>query len=872
MNASPGRTRLARRVFISVITIILTEELTMGGGTVFGVSKFTKTRGFTFAIICLAVLAAGCSKSEPDNKADKGVLDTSRLPRLSGAKEVFASPASTMFTSTDPVPQAADAVDKALAAAGWQKYVAPHTATSQEAALRILSLKRGAQGLSVMITVAPAQKNATSVQYSAIALKNDLPFEKDATDIEFDPNRPLLTLVTAAPIDKTLDFYRKELAPLGWSLWSQKLNGAQPAGGASGEITKSGAYAYYVQGDRRIAALVLERADGGRTKVKFEEQSPSYLESMKRQFFNSDNTGAALVDVQTLPRLDGAGIKADRSKADRVTYTVPGPLADTIAALKAKLGADGWKLYVGPLDEVYWTSMNFKNGRQGLSVGLTIQVGTNEQTSKITTISYSPARLQFALAVPDDATDVVFDENRPYLNLTTAATVDATLEFYRKELGAMGWSPLSAADATAHWPNAKLDEKPANGAVAYFVRGTQRPIVLSLLRRDDGKTNAEIKVPPFAEAQILVADSDEFVMPRPKLSKSSGGIGGTTEHEVHAHVLAEVDTVLAFYRRELTARNWKEESQGAVIKPNEVTLNFTSPAGPAVLKLTHKYDMTIVSLLQHLTPKPAAQIGTPAKTVERATGDASDKMNDVMKEMLQMMRDAGLQQQAAPQTAQQAAPAPLPTPATADKANAPASADDLVLEESGGLPVPKRHTMSEGAKSTFRRELSARVPLALSDVLGFYRRELGKINWKEEAAGAVVAADHVNLAFTSPDGPALLKLGRKDGKTTVNLAVRDPGAAAKAGVMPKAGQAKLLISNMSDVDAMLIINKHTFKTGAGAGTKAPDGPMLDLAPGKYKVSSKLAGMPAHDDEIEVFADQTWGLLIGPGGVLPLQVY
>jgi len=956
----------------------------MGGGTVFGVSKFTKTRGFTFAIICLAVLAAGCSKSEPDNKADKGVLDTSRLPRLSGAKEVFASPASTMFTSTDPVPQAADAVDKALAAAGWQKYVAPHTATSQEAALRILSLKKGAQGLSVMITVAPAQKNATSVQYSAIALKNDLPFEKDATDIEFDPNRPLLTLVTAAPIDKTLDFYRKELAPLGWSLWSQKLNGAQPAGGASGEITKSGAYAYYVQGDRRIAALVLERADGGRTKVKFEEQSPSYLDSMKRQFFNSDNTGAALVDVQTLPRLDGAEIKADRSKADRVAYTVPGPLADTIAALKEKLGADGWKLYVGPLDEVYWTSMNFKKGRQGLSVGLTIQVGTNEQTSKVTTISYSPARLQFALGVPDDATDIVFDENRPYLNLNSAAPVDATLDFYRKELGAMGWSPLSAADATAHWPNAKLDEKPANGAIAYFVRGTQRPIVLSLLRRDDGKTNAEIKVPPFAEAQILVADSDEFGMPRPKPSKSSGGIGGTTQHEVHAHVLAEVDTVLAFYRRELTARNWKEGSQGAVIKPNEVTLNFTSPDGPAVLKLTHKYDMTIVSLLQHLTPKPAAQIDTPAKTIERATGDASDKMNDVMKEMQQMMRDAGLQQQAAPQTAQQAAPkapeaalrkladntAPVPVPdtaqdvefdatggrlefgsasslravadfyrtamkeqgwdssssvvnnanivmlnfakggkdvsftimkmgpktnvsahgsglkmavvksdtpaggppATADKANAPASADDLVMEESGGLPVPKRHTMSEGAKSTFRRELNAHVPLALSDVLGFYRRELGKINWKEEAAGAVVAPDHVNLAFTSPDGPALLKLGRKDGETTVNLAVRDPGAAAKAGVMPKAGQAKLLISNMSDVGAMLIINKQTLNAAPHAGTKAPDGPMLDLAPGKYKVSSKVAGKPAHDDEIEVFADQTWGLLIGPGGVLPLQVY
>ncbi len=51
------------------------------------------------------------------------------------------------------------------------------------------------------------------------------------------------------------------------------------------------------------------------------------------------------------------------------------------------------------------------------------------------------------MAVPDDATDIVFDENRPYLNLNTAGTVDGTLDFYRKELAAMGWSPLSATDA-----------------------------------------------------------------------------------------------------------------------------------------------------------------------------------------------------------------------------------------------------------------------------------------------------------------------------------------------------------------------------------------------------------------------------------------
>ena len=65
----------------------------------------------------------------------------------------------------------------------------------------------------------------------------------------------------------------------------------------------------------------------------------------------------------------------------------------------------------------------------------------------------------------------------------------------------------------------------------------------------------------------------------------------------------------------------------------------------------------------------------------------------------------------------------------------PATAEDLEAEESGGLPMPKRHTMSEGTKTPFRRELKASVPLELTDVLGFYRRELGKLNWKEEPKG-----------------------------------------------------------------------------------------------------------------------------------------
>ena len=210
--------------------------------------------------------------------------------------------------------------------------------------------------------------------------------------------------------------------------------------------------------------------------------------------------------------------------------------------------------------------------------------------------------------------------------------------------------------------------------------------------------------------------------------------------------------------------------------------------------------------------------------------------------------------------------------AAASNAPAPASAEDLEAEESGGLPVPKRHTMTEGTKTPFRRELKASVPLALNDVLGFYRRELGKLNWKQETKGAVVATDHAVIAYTSSDGPAVLKLDRKEGAISVSLVMKNPDAAAKAGLLPKPGQAKVLFGNINSAEAAITFNNRTIKVAAGTGVKAPNGPTLDIPAGKYKYSIKLPGKSVQNDEVDIGADETWGLMIGPGGVLALQAY
>ena len=219
------------------------------------------------------MLAGGCSKSEPDKsqKAENAERDVRYQPPAAGHERQASLRQRgdhDLYVAGFGRADRRDALDKALAAGGWQKYVAPNTAYRQRSNMRTMTLKKGAQALNVFITIAPAQNNATSVQYTVVPLKTDLPFTQDAGNIEYSPDRPLLTLVTGEPVDKTLDFYRKELGARGWALWSEKLNGKQPAGGPSGVVHERGAYAHYVNDKEPTVALVLtlQKAEAGKSK------------------------------------------------------------------------------------------------------------------------------------------------------------------------------------------------------------------------------------------------------------------------------------------------------------------------------------------------------------------------------------------------------------------------------------------------------------------------------------------------------------------------------------------------------------------------------------------------------------------------------
>jgi hypothetical protein len=689
------------------------------------------------------------------------------------------------------------------------------------------------------------------------------------------------------------------------------------------------------------------------------------------------------VNVRTLPRLEGAVEDPVRTESWRMTYKVPGTLADTIAAIGKLLAADGWTPYAMPLEDSPRIRV-FKKGAQGLRL---FYMTDGNRTDR-STIDFSNDQLDVDLPFPERATDIVYDARRPYLGCVSPATVEASLDFFSKQLVGSGWSRLSAADIAAHWPNADVSDKAGNDVQAYYGRDTrgsgpkQPPITLSLQRRADGRTSVEIRVASFALPQNLELASEEIGLPVPKYTPGFGSTGSTdsTHRKIDGTTIAEIPAVLAFYRRELAARGWKEETNGAVTAGNDVAFSFASADQTATLKLSQKYDLTVVNLVTQVTPAGlAARAKAKKDNDDKFMSDAAAMVKSVIAadEVRRAAQAASLSDTPLHARSDQTIPVPLPenaeniqfsgadgklefdsastvnalaafyrgilkpqgwkeqpsvinkstmvvmefsrggkelsftamqmgpkvnvsadgsglvmanarpgaasASAGAKTAAAPlanAVAQNLEAEPDSALPVPKEHSMSSigtgklpGTDTAIRRELNASVPAELGAVLAFYRGELGKRGWKEAAERAVVQPDQVQLAFASPDGPATLKLGRSGGETTINLAQKIPAAAAKGDLVPKPGQARLMFVNVGDSEAALTINKQTIRIAPGAGGPHAKGPSLDLPPGKYPYSLKVAGHPAQTDAIEVAADDTWGLMVAPdGAVMPLHVY
>ena len=313
------------------------------------------------------------------------------------------------------------------------------------------------------------------------------------------------------------------------------------------------------------------------------------------------------LDVSSVPRPVGAEIAYDRSSASSITFVYPASVADAAVATEKALNSQGWLRYSTP-DQP--RSFRFKKGRLGIYVNYTMSGGKADRSR----ISYShnnsiPANVPF----PEDAAEIIYDENRPYLRCVTGLSIEAALEFFSKGLAAEGWSPLDAAAIASRWPDAKPNDAVENGRRVYFNRdGRERqwpPVMLTLQRDAGGKTIADLRTAPFALPQDLPFYQEFAGLPASQRYKQTGATGSpdSPRREATALVIAEIPVVLAFYRRELTSRGYQEQTAGTSISDSAVKVTFTKPDDTAVLELRPRYDLTEVRLVAQLSQAAIAE-------------------------------------------------------------------------------------------------------------------------------------------------------------------------------------------------------------------------------------------------------------------------
>lgn len=583
-----------------------------------------------------------------------------------------------------------------------------------------------------------------------------------------------------------------------------------------------------------------------------------------------------VMDTSHLPRLTGT-TEVYASPALTI-FTTPEPVPATVETVNKTFVAAGWQRFGSPYSEAAEVPnqavMNYKKGPHCVTVFIAVAPAQKGATG----VRYATIPMAHDVPFPKDATEIRFDPKEPKLIYKTAAPIGVTMDFFRTELVALNWSPWSTEEGRRVANGDKTTKKSGH---AYYVHGAYRPLGLSLQLKEDSLF--EVTLYAFG-AEGLVA-----LGPPRKVAETKPVDAPKTNAKPNAGADGLAESIL-------------RQAQVAIDEAMAKAKMGTRPATPSAKKLPEAKPADVpaeklAALVDNATPIPlphtaeSVEFDAANHTLEFATKSSVGQITSFFRVALKPLGwkeqpmvinqdelvllaftkgydDLGIRIVKASDGVKVYVNGEALAPAAA--VPAPVTAADLEVEEKAGLPVPADRTMTVADGGKFRSSVDASVTAGLDAVLGFYRRELDKRNWKEGKSD--VKSDRAEFGYTTVDGPAVLKLGRHNGETTIHISLRNTTEAVKSGLMAKAGQSKILLGNVTGQEAVITINKQTIKVAAGAGTKAPDGPTLELAPGTYKYSSKVTGKPVKEAELKVGKDEIWGLMIGPGGVLEMQMY
>ncbi len=505
---------------------------------------------------------------ETPRAAAQDPADTSKLPRPIGAHVLFESPQTTILSVPLSVDAAAQEVERLLLSAAWQGYTDPSSRTTVDPQARHVVVRKGATNLRVRIAPAPAQDNATTINYVSASLRHDIPFPPDGSDIKFDPNVPHLEAVTGKSFSGISEFYVAEMRTRGWTLHPA------PDGGNAFDGDGTSQRAFLTKAGQRPLLLFMRKLETGSLAVKLEAVSPRLLPGAEPKRQQPPTPKAAA-----------------REEFDDIERQVESLVGDVLRDVQKQLQGIGASPGID------------RQARSGEGLNLPHQAiapSPRERPTAPKSPASAPSRANKnpPIPLPERASNQKFDGARGMFEFQSQSSVQALADFYRSELTKAGWTLTPNGVNRSNMIGLVFGRADKSLTVTIARIGN----VTHVMAQGDGLTSEATAATeaPTGKGETLKANlpleaMESNGLPVPKPNSSVGRVTSLFRYEATAVVSASAEAVLAFYRKELAARGWNEVGPAKISGATTVA-EFKAPDGPANLTLLSKDDETHVTL------------------------------------------------------------------------------------------------------------------------------------------------------------------------------------------------------------------------------------------------------------------------------------
>jgi hypothetical protein len=429
------------------------------------------------------------------------------------------------------------------------------------------------------------------------------------------------------------------------------------------------------------------------------------------------------------------------------------------------------------------------------------------------------------IPLPPDAAGAGYDADYEEISFNTQWDVEALVEFYRTELPTQGWSE-DETFSMVEQDFASLDFEQGEASLTITIlpdplgSGTQVDIQTYGLAWGEGGTEE----PEIAEASTTpTPDAPAYTIKDWPVPDDAEEV--TLEGDDLKYVIAwDLQQVANYYRPTMAEMGLSDSCFEMLDEADLSSLSCSSSSG-----------MLNLNLFMYQGPEDKTEV--EINFVNYALAEATE-----------------------------------PPPAS-DSDDGSSELTLTVNEDDIPLPSDQSGYSSEGTK--FRRVVSVASPSDLAALQELYQAELPALGWRPVKDEETLPDDDVvTLAFVGDEGSLTVELKEAGTGTEILITTKNPTAAQEAGVLPPAGKARLILGNINEETVTVTLDGKAYQVEpeAGMGDTLEGLTMVDLAPGTYTVEVEIPGAGEFSEEVELKADEAWGVMAGPGGLLPLQFY